>query len=133
MNTQCQWRLIPDPRWLVVDLRAPALMLPPIPQGQTSWALAIDAAVCLLKYPVPDDAARRQALAIRFAKLIGKHDTLRAQTAAVLAKGMIAKHWQALLDIKFEPAARDWMRYFIDVLEKNNPCPMLLGTERAPA
>jgi len=94
--------------------------------------LAMDEAVCLLKFPVPNDAARRQALAARFAVLIEEHDTLRAKTATVLVKGMIESHLRALLDIKFEPAAREWMFYFRKALVSGGSLHSLLGAERAP-
>lgn len=94
--------------------------------------LAIDKAVRLLKFPAPGDAARRRALAAEFARLAAEHKQLRAATATLLSKTMVERHWRALLDFKFEPAALAWMEYFRKALKGSKPLPGLLGPETVP-
>ncbi len=94
--------------------------------------LAIDEAVRLLKFPSPDGKSRSKKLAGEFEFLITEHDELRKKTGSLLGKGMFKKHVRNLLDVKFEPAARGWMKYFRDALFNAGYLPRVLGDETAP-
>jgi len=92
--------------------------------------LALDDAACLLKYPLPDDLDRRRLLVEQFMHLVEEHDALRARTEKLLALESLAPNWKAVVNVKFEPAARSWMLYFADALRSGAPLPMLFGEEQ---
>lgn len=94
--------------------------------------LAVDEAVCLLKYPVPGGPEKMKKLAVEFGELISEHDAIRKKTGRLLADGMFKSHARNLLKIKFEPAARGWMEYFKEALLKGEYLPGVLGEESAP-
>ena len=94
--------------------------------------LAIDESVQLIKYAAPGDEPKRRALAQRFEHLIAEHDELREATRQLLASTTFKEILDVALDFKFEPAAREWMEHFRDLLIEGKPVRFLLGPDRGP-
>ena len=93
--------------------------------------LALDGAARLLKYPLPDDAEPRRRLAGRLQELVREHDRLRGCAERLLARETLAPNAAALVSTHLEPAAREWMLYFVEALQGGRPLPMLFGLEQA--
>ncbi len=99
---------------------------------KAAMGLAIDQAVPLIKFPAPGDEPRRAALAQRFDALISEHDELRELTGRLLAPTTFHQSLALALDIKFEPAAREWMAHFRQLLIAGEPVRFLLWPDHGP-
>lgn len=94
--------------------------------------LAIDDVIRVLKFPCPDDKERCRVLMEQLPALINEHDRLRSETHNLLKSVMPARNLSANLDVRFEPAGRQWLEYFLAALRSGAYLPAVFGEEAVP-